>query len=474
MICDGRRFELQDQMRFAAASGDHNPLHVDVAAAATNTQGALVVHGIHVLLWALNCAAQDLGAGGVASLCATFIKPILVGDTVSAHLTDDRSMLRVFVADELVMVVRILLGSVRVLQMHRSDSPPPLAVARDLSMATLEGARGEVTLPNAVFELASEFENLSSVVGSSAIAGLAGLSTLVGMHCPGLHGVLSQIDVQFGTEKASSDLAYTVKRRIPLFNRIEIEAHGFGLQARVHAFVGASLPILSGATVQGLVEPHEFEGARPLVIGATSGLGATSAMLLAAGSARPLLTWRRKRSDLDEVAAAIAQLGGECDRIEFDVTEAATGVSRLVDLGWNGQQIYFFATPRIFRRHVRTYQPKDLSAFWAVYVEGFYEMIQDLVKSDPNKSLHIFYPSTVAIDEQPQDLLEYVMAKEAGERLCHALQSKHRLLTITISRLPRVLTRQTRTFLNMQTPSPQDVMLPIVRKVQSGQAPCHS
>ena len=52
-----RRFYLSDQERFADASGDRNPMRVDALKARRTQAGAPVVHGIHLLLWALDSLA---------------------------------------------------------------------------------------------------------------------------------------------------------------------------------------------------------------------------------------------------------------------------------------------------------------------------------------------------------------------------------------------------------------------------------
>ena len=48
-----RTFTADDQTRFAQVSGDYNPMHMDALQARRTQAGAPVVHGIHLLLWAL-------------------------------------------------------------------------------------------------------------------------------------------------------------------------------------------------------------------------------------------------------------------------------------------------------------------------------------------------------------------------------------------------------------------------------------
>ncbi|HWE84439.1 MAG TPA: MaoC family dehydratase [Terracidiphilus sp.] len=78
-----RVFSDTDQKRFASASGDFNPIHVDALQARRTQAGAPVVHGIHLLLFALDslAAAQpDLPA--LRSIRAQFSKFIYLDEPV--------------------------------------------------------------------------------------------------------------------------------------------------------------------------------------------------------------------------------------------------------------------------------------------------------------------------------------------------------------------------------------------------------
>lgn len=79
-----RIFTTSDQDWFASVSGDTNPMHMDALAARRTMAGSPVVHGIHTLLWALNClyiAIPDLQP--LHSLKVNFEKMIYVGDRVA-------------------------------------------------------------------------------------------------------------------------------------------------------------------------------------------------------------------------------------------------------------------------------------------------------------------------------------------------------------------------------------------------------
>ena len=81
--------------------------------------------------------------------------------------------------------------------------------------------------------------------------------------------------------------------------------------------------------------------------------------------------------------------------------------------------------------------------------------------------LRVFYPSTIAIDEKPSDLVEYVKAKLEGERLSEDYKNLHKL-DILVSRLPRTLTDQTATNLSIENKDPIKVMLPVIEEFFDG------
>jgi len=62
------------------------------------------------------------------------------------------------------------------------------------------------------------------------------------------------------------------------------------------------------------------------------------------------------------------------------------------------------------------------------------------------------------------ELAEYIDAKIAGETLCKELNDPPRI-SILISRIPRSKTDQTMSLIDIASENPEDVMLPVVRKM---------
>lgn len=461
-----RSFTVADQTWFRTVSGDANPLHMDPHWAAATFPGAMVVHGMHALFWGLEQALRRQSNPSPASLRATFVRPILVGDEVSAETSPDGLTLRLLVQGEPMLVAHL-----------GPDGPPPTPSVlstpptpadrpvRDRRLEDLPGLAGQVACPD-IAALSIAFPVMAQAFGPVMLAGLAALSTLVGMECPGRHALFSEFSVTRAQSPLMPELSYGVKRINKVFSRVEMTVEGLGLTGLVSAFVGRDDVPPSDETIRATVTPDEFQRSTPLIIGGSGGLGAITARLLAAGGAEPVVTWHRSQEGGLTTRAAIERLGGRCRLLRMDASAPGEALGRLTAEGWQGNEVYYFATPRIFRRHLAPFDAADLRAFLDIYVDSFYELVHALVKTRPDTPWRIFYPSTVAVGEKGRDLLEYGMAKEAGERLCSHLAERYRNLSITVERLPRIATRQTQSFVRVKAESPEQVMLPIIRRLQ--------
>ena len=104
-----------------------------------------------------------------------------------------------------------------------------------------------------------------------------------------------------------------------------------------------------------------------------------------------------------------------------------------------------------------------------MYVKGFYDCCSYFGEHG-SRALTAFYPSSVFVESNPPDMIEYSMAKMAGEMLCANINRAGGRVHIIVSRLPRLLTDQTATVLPMEKEDPLKVMLPVIRNVQSSRS----
>ena len=83
-----RRVAEQDLQDFADVSGDHNPVHMDEAFAATTPFRGRIAHGMLSGAWISALLAEEMPIAGSVYLSQTltFKRPIRIGDDVTVRL----------------------------------------------------------------------------------------------------------------------------------------------------------------------------------------------------------------------------------------------------------------------------------------------------------------------------------------------------------------------------------------------------
>jgi MaoC like domain len=472
--CGHRSFDLDDQRRFASLSGDHNPVHLDPVVARRTQAGAPVVHGVHLVLWALDAfAAARTSLPPLRKLRVQFTAFAYLGESVTVtHAGDGPLRARLDLAVVGTRVARLTL------EFGDSARPAPiqgalpwLALPREPLEPELEAmanTAGEIRFAAAAERTAELFPNAAAWLGVQSLAALSATSNLVGMIVPGMHSLYAGLNIAMHDVAPADKLRFRVIATDPRFRLVRTAIEGGGLCGEIESFARlppAAQPAMT--SLASLVRADEFAGSTALIVGASRGLGELTAKLIAAGGGRTILTYHGGKSDAERVASEIAAIGGSCDVIAYDARLPAQ--PQLEGLSDTPTHLYYFATPQIFRR---TRDSRErLHEFCALYVDGFRALIEALSARRPD--LSVFYPSSVAVmeSERPRGMFEYATAKAAGERLCADLDAKHASLRISVERLPRLPTDQTASFVPVEESSVLETMLPIVRKVQAWPRP---
>jgi NADP-dependent 3-hydroxy acid dehydrogenase YdfG len=461
-----RAFSMADQEAFGRLSGDRNPMHLDVLRARRTQAGAPVVHGVHAAMWALEQLYLVQALPPPNSLRVRFEKFIYLDEQLSAYITyqaEERVDLELAVDGGRVASVSLGFAPPRARSSVRRG--PVDQVAIEASVAELETTHGSFAFTQPDAAAAAAFPALSAAIGSQATNSLVALSTLVGMHCPGLHSIFSKIAVEF-TENAhrARTLAYTVKRVQKQLRMVMIAVDGPGIFGEVESFVRQPPVDQPGcAALRQLIPAGAFLGSRVLVVGGSRGLGELTAKLTAIGGAQVVITYAVGADDAATVAENIRQAGGQCEIAKLDVMHPID--AQLAPRREPFTHLYYFATPQIFRKRSSAYSPQVLTDFLDVYVTRFFEICQSIIGD--GERLRIFYPSSVAVTERPKGSAEYAMAKACGEILCDEICRSQMNIEIIVERLPRLLTDQTATVLPVENDSAVATLLPIIRKMQS-------
>jgi acyl dehydratase/NAD(P)-dependent dehydrogenase (short-subunit alcohol dehydrogenase family) len=473
-VAASRTFEPGDQKRFAELSGDFNPIHIDPIAARRTQPGAPVVHGIHALLWALDIiGARHNDILPVAKLNARFLKVVYPGERVDLVIAgrDARGLTaQLRVGGDIAVRLSISFSAGEEASKAALDitgpATPVTSEPLDLTIEQIASRRGRVAFAPPAEKIAGAFPAAHKMLGARRVAALGASTRLIGMVCPGLHSVYAGLSlVACDDADPAPGLAFSVTVAHSLLRVVRQTVSGGGFSGTVESFVRRA-PVMQASmtSLAGLVHSHQFADSTGLVVGGSRGLGEATAKLVAAGGGRVIITYLSGKSDAVRVASEIAGWGGRAEIIRYDARLPPE--QQLADLPAQVTHLYYFATPPIARRRAGAFDRRRFDEFVAYYVEGFYELCCFLTARV--RKLSVYYPSSVYVEKWPNGLLEYAMAKAAGELLCTNLGTQANM-QITATRLPPMATDQTTGLLPAETADAPTVLLPIVLKVQAAQ-----
>jgi acyl dehydratase len=425
------------QSAFATFTGDRNPLHLDPVAASRLPFGRVAVHGLHLLLDALDRVALATGRSPRRVRC-TFRHPVGVGDeivtTIVSGATDEASASVVVDVWE-AADIRVEFGGTH--DRYSPVAPLPAGGEPEIhDLASLAGRSGAIPIALDAGAIDDWFPHLTAQIGAGALAELLALTRLVGMHVPGLRSLFSSLDVTLGTGPTSDDrsLHYRVDRVDERFSQVSMSVRGPTLTGTLTAFLRPE-PV-EQVVDHAAVDADEFAGQRWLVVGGSRGLGAATVGLLLAGGAEVHLT------GLHTSFHGAPSATGPRHVHRYDVRDPVDLLVRQLDR-WRPDHLAYFATPAIFDGTAGAYSDRLHQRFREIYVDRFRELVERLV---PDGLVGVLWPSSTALDTTPPGLAEYADAKRAGELECVRLAAAHAGLFVHAPRLPRLLTDQTTTY----------------------------
>ncbi|MFP6728396.1 MAG: SDR family NAD(P)-dependent oxidoreductase [Alphaproteobacteria bacterium] len=468
-----RRFLAGDQDAFARLSGDHNPLHVDPLAARRLIFGGPVVHGVHLLLWALDVFVRPTKVF-ITNLSVQFVAPILVGAEVALDgeiSGPSRHHLRITNKNgEPIVVIDVTWADYNndPKNWGASLNPdcPEIKVPRIVSSKDVANILGGLDLhlnPNLAGKL---FPHLSKAIDPSLLAAVLATSRIVGMEYPGQHSIFSSMSFD-AVEKptSSSTLDYRVVRVRPSLSVTDIEISGGGLEGRIRALFRPPPAIQAKiGELSPQVNNHEFTGQRALIIGGSRGLGEVTAKLLAVGGADVRLTYHVGQEDGERVKNEITDSGGRAKCFAFDVLAPLSHLTKLLENERKTTMLGYFATPHIGAGTNNSYSDDYFRRLMRTYVDGFRSTVKAISADSGNKKLKVLYPSSIYVVDASSNVKEYAAAKEAGERVCAELSTEIGFKFVA-PRFPRLATDQTVRLFSKQAPDASTILLDAIRQL---------
>jgi NAD(P)-dependent dehydrogenase (short-subunit alcohol dehydrogenase family) len=428
--------------------------------------GGVAVHGIHILLWALDLLAAEHEVRGFSRLRVQFESGVVVGDAVDCVWQRDAHRFLAKIAGPSGTSARIALTPAEIDAAEWTVSPSVENLeCEEHELSDLLGKTGDLSL-GLLPEWKDSFPHLAAAFPPSTIAALLATTRLVGMVVPGRHSIYSGLElICQAASPTSALLHYEVSRIDPRVSLVEIAVRANGLSGKVTAFVRPKPRIQPRLEeLIGAVQTGEFAGQEAIVVGGSRGLGELAAKLLSVGGANVTITWKLGEPEAQAIAAEAAALGRHIQTLSFDVISPPLD-EPLPQRPYT--HLYYLATPRIPTGVPGKFNPSAFKMLLDTYLGGLTRTADWAVpRSIPDAC--IWFPSTVFIDRPDPHFAEYTAAKACGEVLCRQLSIHMAPLRFLAERLPRLPTDQTQGLTSTEAADGVATILASLRRCRIG------
>ncbi len=470
-----RAFTSSDQRAFALLSGDFNPLHLDPLRARKTFFGRPIVHGIHLLLMALE-SVTDRSSRNLSRCKASFKKGVGVEEPYTLRVTRQETSrcemeIRVFgsLAAKFLFEFddQVIRREVKSHVYAEDDAEPE-------SPEELSGRKGSMELGFDAERLKALFPNLALQMSPHQVGSVLATTRLVGMVCPGMNSVYSGMEMRYANVPEPREIAgdsegfhWQVASTDERFGLVDLKVEGQGFEGEIEALVRpAPVEQPSSRELKGRVRGMDFGGRRCLIIGGSRGLGEICSKILALGGAEVLLTYNQGREEGARVVEDIRAEGGVARCEPYNVIDPPSDMASMLGGEFQPTELYYFATPPLIVGDKYGFSFEVYEKYRRFYVDGFVKLVL-LLKEESGDQLRCVYPSSVAVEETPAGWAEYAAAKAEGEAMCRYLQGALRNTTIESWRLPRIMTDLTATAMPVDSADPVEALSAMLKGRES-------
>jgi acyl dehydratase len=452
-------FTQIDQDNFALLSGDYNPVHIDPIFARRTLFGSSILHGVHGLLYSINLwLLSHQSEVTITGIRSKFYKPIKLNKEVTFYQKSSNSNqveLTLSCDGTLMTRVQITYKEKRnSTDIFFDEILPPEADPLNPPKEEISSIESFLDLFLPKDNMNDSFPYLFHFLDLNQISEILATTRLVGMICPGLHSIYSELFLETNRANKSKNLKFKVSSFDRRFGMLEMKLAGPTLKGKIIAFSRpANKEQISMKEANKLKLSKEFTNQRAVIIGGSRGLGEVVAKIISAGGGSVRISFHQGMQDALNICNEIKRAGGDADCFQFNVLEKPNPEKDILG-EFKPTHIYYFATPLIPQTQNQSFNQEIYEDLCNYYVEGFqntFLQFQGLIRN-------FFYPSTSYIDENPKMFLEYVAAKKKAEEILGVIEKKNKII-IFKPRLPKMATDQTVSLTSSDSEDAAPIML---------------
>ena len=468
-------FDINDENKFSFLSGDFNPIHINEEIARRQLFGEIIVHGIHVIMYAIdqfileniNCEIELL------QIKVKFTNPVFLSKEIHFILEKNESKAKIFAKDSsdaiLTEIVFEYSATNHIIsnnylncesyKFHQHNS-------RTINDFIGLSEHLEAKMNNVLCE--QMFPNAYKFLDKDQIVDLLTISRLVGMQCPGLYSLFSSFDFSKKSEK-STNILYNVTKVNSRFSLLYIECECLCFAGVIQAFlrpqpfIQPSIDELMSKIPNGI-----YKNMKSLIIGGSRGIGETTAKIISGGGGYPLITYFKGKEEAILIKKQLDEKTLQSEIFYLDTSDLSQLDEVLINM--NREQklnsIFYFPTPKIAQNKTNTFDQDLYMNYFKVYVTNFillYNKISELF----SEKIIIFYPSTIFITDETENYTEYILAKMAAEYQIKNLNKKSNNIEVLVSRLPKIKSDQTISLFETNAIPAFNAILPILSEINS-------
>ncbi|MEU4806637.1 SDR family oxidoreductase [Actinosynnema sp. NPDC023587] len=431
------RLTATDVAAFAAASGDHNPSHVDVSYARRTPSGAPTAHDALGVLAALAPVPADVLAR-VVGVTARFAQPVAVD---AAHrVVVDGTSVSVRRGDVTAMSIALTTGDPDAAEVFPAAVALPGEPEADGIAAHPKGSRldGPYGVPDP-----AGLRQLAHRLGADAVppwllGALAWTSRLSGMTIPGRDALVSGLRLRRGDGAATGRYRAEVRTADERSGAVVVDAVTGPVEAEIRAFQRRPVPGPTRRTATSVLPAGEaLAGKHVLVVGGSRGIGSHVVSVLAAQGAT---VWATERT-AGAVAALRREFGDAVRPVRLDATDpdaVRAAFDLLAGQGVRLDGLVLSAGPPIPVASLHVDEVPGLRGFLDTSAtSALLPLTAALAHLRPGAWLAVL--SSGAVLDTPAGRPQYVMAKAALEALGRYCADHHGL-RVLLARAPKMWT----------------------------------